>query len=69
MFRSTYELQRLDIFRHLNGRNYQIDRISWAGGDNYKLTCIDDKDELVDFTVDVHTKFEIIYSLKVTADA
>ena len=69
MFRSTYELQRLDIFRHLNGRNYQIDRISWAGGDNYKLTCIDDKDELVDFTADVHTKFEIIYSLKVTADA
>jgi hypothetical protein len=67
MFRSTYELQRLDIFRHLNGRNYQIDEISWAGGDNYKLTCIDDKDELVDFTADVHTKFEIIYSLKVSA--
>ena len=69
MFRSTDELQRLDIFRHLNGRNYQVDKISWAGGDNYKITCIDDKDKLVDFTADVHTQFEIIYSLKVVDDA
>jgi len=68
MFRSTYELQRLDIFRHLNGRNYQVDKISWAGGDNYKLSCIDDKDQSVDLIADVHTQFQVIYSLKVAAD-
>lgn len=67
MFRSTYELQRLDIFKHLNGKNYQVDKISWAGGDNYKITCIDTKDQLIEFTADVHTKFEVIYSLKVSA--
>lgn len=66
MFKSTYDLQRLDIFKHLNGRNYQIDEIAWAGGDNYKITCIDDKDDLVDFIVDVHTKFQVIYSMKVS---
>ena len=66
MFKSTYDLQRLDIFKHLNGRNYQIDEIAWAGRDNYKITCIDDKDDLVDFIVDVHTKFQVIYSMKVS---
>ena len=68
MYRSTYELQRLDIFKHLNGKNYQIHEIAWAGGDNYKITCLDDKDKLVDFIADVHTQFEIIYSLKVVAN-
>jgi hypothetical protein len=68
MFRSTYELQRLDIFKHLNGKNYQIDEIVWAGGDNYKLTCIDANDQLIEFTADVHTQFQVIYSLKVVAD-
>jgi hypothetical protein len=67
MLRSTYELERLDIFKHLNGKNYQIDEIAWAGGDNYKITCIDSKDRLVEFVADVHTQFQVIYSLKVLA--
>jgi hypothetical protein len=62
MRKSIDQLQRLDIFKHLNGRNYQIDDIAWAGGDNYKITCIDDKDELIDFIADVHTSFEIVFT-------
>jgi hypothetical protein len=65
MFRSTYELQRLDVFRHLNGNCYQIDDIQELAGDNYKLTCIDNKDNLVEFVCDVHTQFQIIISYKV----
>jgi GTP cyclohydrolase III len=59
MKKATYELQRLDIFKHLNGRLYQVDAITWVGGDNYRITCIDDNDDLVDFPADVHTSFEI----------
>jgi hypothetical protein len=60
MRKATYELQRLDIFKHLNGRLYQVDDITWVGGDSYKITCIDDNDSMVDFRADVHTSFEIV---------
>ena len=62
MRKATYELQRLDIFQHLNGENFEVDEILWIGGDNYKLTCIDNNDNLVDFVVDVHTSFQMVMS-------
>lgn len=65
MFRSTTDLQRLDVFKHLNGQSYLVDEVRWAGGDNYKVICIDNNDDLVTFVCDVHTQFEIQFSYKV----
>ena len=67
MLTATYDLKRLDMFTHLNGDNYQVDAIDYASGDNYKITCIDKNDNLVDFIVDVHTQFNVFYSLTVGA--
>ena len=64
MLTPTYELKRLDVFRHLNGNCYYVDAIDWIGGDNYAVTCIDNNDDLVTFNVDVHTQFEVIITYR-----
>jgi hypothetical protein len=69
MLKATYELNRLDIFTHLNGQNFQVDAIDWVGGDNYKITCIDQNDDLVTFPADVHTQFNVIFSYQVQVRA
>jgi hypothetical protein len=64
MLTPTYELQRLDVIKHLNGDCYYVDAIEWIGGDNYAVTCIDNNDDLVTFNVDVHTQFQVIMSYR-----
>lgn len=62
MLTPTYELKRLDIFKHLNGDHYYVDAVEWIGGDSYAVTCIDNNDDLVTFNVDVHTMFNVVFS-------
>lgn len=62
MLTPTYELKRLDIFKHLNGDHYLVDAVEWVGGDSYAVTCIDNNDDLVTFNVDVHTMFNVVFS-------
>lgn len=64
MLTPTYELQRLDVIKHLNGDCYYVDAVEWIGGDNYAVTCIDNNDDLVTFNVDVHTQFQVIMSYR-----
>lgn len=64
MLTATYDLQRLDIFRHLNGDLFTVDAVDWVNGDNYVVTCINNNDDLVSFYVDVHTKFDVVFTYK-----
>jgi hypothetical protein len=64
MLTATYDLKRLDIFKHLNGDHYSVDSVEWIGGDNYAVTCIDNNDDLVTFNVDVHTMFDVVFTYK-----
>lgn len=60
MTKATYELQPTDVFRHPNGKYYQVTSVEHAAGDNYKVYAIDTKNKKVCFIVDVHTTFEIV---------
>lgn len=62
MLTPTYELKRLDIFRHLNGELFTVDAVDWVNGDNYVVTCINNNDDLVSFYVDVHTAFNVVFT-------
>ena len=64
MLTATYDLNRLDIFKHLNGDHYLVDAVEWVGGDTYAVTCIDNNDDLVTFNVDVHTMFDVVFTYK-----
>jgi hypothetical protein len=64
MLTATYDLNRLDIFRHLNGDHYAVDAVEWVGGDTYAVSCIDNNDDLVTFNVDVHTMFDVVFTYK-----
>jgi hypothetical protein len=64
MLTATYDLQRLDIFRHLNGGLFTVDAVDWVNGDNYVVTCINNNDDLVSFYVDVHTMFNVVFTYK-----
>jgi len=66
MLKPTYELQAMDMFKHLNGDFYQVQVVDWIG-DDAVVTCTDANDEVVNFIVDVHTQFNVFYSLKVGA--
>lgn len=69
MLTPTYELKRLDIFRHLNGDCYYVDAVDWVNGDNYVVTCINANDDLVSFYVDVHTAFNVVMTYGTKAGA
>lgn len=60
MKKATYELSPLDIFQHLNGKNYQVLSVDSIGGDSYKISCLDADDKLVSFNADVHTSFQMV---------
>ena len=66
MLTPTYMLKRLDTFEHLNGDCYMVDAIDWVAGDTYAVTCIDNNDNMVTFTVNVHTQFQVIMSYRKT---
>jgi hypothetical protein len=60
MQKATYELQRLDIFQHLNGKNYQVEEVKWIGGDSYRIDCLDADGKEISFPADVHTSFQMV---------
>jgi hypothetical protein len=62
MFKSTTELKAMDIFRHLNGKAFQVVSVTWVGGDNYKVACLDKFNKAVSFPATVHTSFEIMFT-------
>ena len=64
MLTATYDLNRLDIFRHLNGELFTVDAVDWVNADNYVVTCINNNDDLVSFYVDVHTMFNVVFTYK-----
>lgn len=60
MTKATYELQPTDVFRHPNGKYFQVTSVEHAAGDNYKVYAIDTNNKKTYFIVDVHTTFEIV---------
>lgn len=60
MTKEIDQLQPTDVFRHLNGKLFQVVSTKYVGGDNYKVTCLDQDNNEAVFTADFHTQFEIV---------
>ena len=60
MQKSTTELKKFDVFRHLNGKLLQVTSVEHAAHDNYKVHCIDNNNKTKFFIVDVHTQFDVV---------
>jgi hypothetical protein len=69
MLKSVDELQAMDIFRHLNGKLFSVVKVDWVAGDQYVVVCMDNKNKMVQYLVDVHTAFDVVmtYGKKVGA--
>jgi hypothetical protein len=59
MLREVTELEPGDVFTHLNGKDYWVSWVVWAGGDNYKIICMDVFRNDAEFVCDVHTQLKM----------
>jgi len=67
-YKEVTDLQTNDVFTHLNGADFLVLSVTWAGGDNYKINCLDARKKPTSFTCDVHTQLNIKFdSAKVGA--
>jgi len=60
MTKATYELQPTDVFRHPNGKYYQVNSVEHAYRDTYKVYATDRNNRKTHFIVDVHTTFDMV---------
>jgi hypothetical protein len=67
-YKEVTDLQPNDVFTHLNGSDFLVLSVTWAGGDNYKINCLNAFKVETSFTCDVHTQLNIKFdSVKVVA--
>jgi hypothetical protein len=59
ILREVTELEPGDVFTHLNGKDYWVTSVDWAGGDNYKISCMDVFRNDAEFVCDVHTQLQM----------
>jgi hypothetical protein len=63
MLTATYDLNRLDTIKDVDGQFFTVDEVQFIGTDAV-VTCIDFNDDLVNFIVDVHTKLDVTNTYK-----
>jgi hypothetical protein len=61
MLKSTTELKKFDLVAHPNGQIYQVESVTWIGGDNYRID-VKAKYGSKSFVADVHTLCEVVMS-------
>lgn len=59
MLREVTELQPSDVFTHLNGKDYFVVSVEWAGRDDYRINCMDAFRKDASFVCDVHTQLQM----------
>jgi len=68
MLKSTTELKKFDLVAHPNGQIYQVESVTWVGGDNYRID-VKAKHGSKSFFADVHALCEVVMSYSIKAGA